>query len=122
MSDPNSLPFSVGATTSIVIASPAATTTLLNPPPPYPLGFIVVLGIELTATSTGVVTITSTGGTFPTRTLDIIQTVAGGGIARGPVEPSAGGIWQADPGANISITNTAGTVSGSVRYCIKGVP
>lgn len=121
MSDPNSLPVSIGATTAIVIPAPAATTTLY-PPPPHPLGFIMVLGLDLTCTSTGVVTIKSAGGTFPDRILDTIQTVAGGGIAKSVVNPGSGGYYQCDPGSNLSITNSAGTVSGSITYTIKGAP
>lgn len=121
MADPNSVPVSVGAATVQVIAAPAATTTL-QPPPPYPLGFIVVLGLDLTSTSTGVVTLKSTGSQFPDRTLDTIQTVAGGGIVKPVVDPAAGGHYICDPGAALSITNSAGTVSGSIRYTVKGAP
>ena len=121
MSDPNSIPVSLGAATAQVIAAPAGVTTL-QPPPPYPLGFIVVLGMDLTCTSTSVITLKSTGSSFPDRILDTIQVTAGGGVARGPVEPSAGGLYSLDPGAALSITNSAGTVSGSIRYTIKGAP
>ena len=120
MADPNSLPISVAAATGTIVPAPAAPTTL-QPPPPYALGFIRVLGIELTGTTTSVVTLKSSGGSFPDRTLDTIQVGAGGGIVRGGTAPGTGGIYDCDPGAALTITNTAGTVTGSVRYCIMGV-
>lgn len=119
MPDPNSVPVSVGGATVVAIAAPGPTTTVW-PPPPYPLSFIRVLGMDLTATSTSVVTIKSTGGSFPDRTLDTIQMTAGGGVAYTPTSPGSGGKYDCDPGSALSITNTAGTVSGSIRYTILG--
>lgn len=122
MADPNSVSVSMSATTATIIPAPGPTTTLLNPPPPYPLAFIRVLGLELTGTATGVMTIKSTGGTFPDRILDTIQMGAGGGVVRGVTSPGSGGIYDCDPGSALSITNSAGTVSGSIRYTITGAP
>jgi hypothetical protein len=126
MPDPNSVSFAVtGAATTNVIATPAATTTLY-PQPPYPLGFIRVLGIELTGTATGIITIKSTGSTgngFADRTLDTIQCVAGVPIIlQDATGAGFGGQYDCDPGAALTIINTAGNISGHVRYTVLGVP
>lgn len=120
MADPNSALVNVAAATAIIIPAPTAPTTL-QPPPPYALGFIRVLGIELTGTATSLVTIFSSGGSFPDRTLSIVQMSAGGGEVRQGNAPGSGGIYDCDPGANLKITNSAGVVTGSIRYCIMGV-
>lgn len=125
MPDPNSVLVNIGAATQTIIAAPGPTTTVW-PPPPYPLAFIRVLGLNLTGTSTSVLTITSKGsglsGGFPDRVLDIIQVGAGGGLALAATSPGAGGMYDCDPGSSLQITNSAGTVTGSIRYAITGAP
>jgi hypothetical protein len=124
MPDPNSVPFSVtGAATTVVIPAPAATTTLY-PQPPYPLGFIRVLGIQITCSATGTITVKSTGSSYGAdRTLDTIQCIAGVPIVLQDASgPGFGGQYDCDPGAALTIINSAGNISGHVRYTVLGVP
>ena len=115
MADPNSLPFSTSASgDTTVIAAPADSRGI---------AFIRVLGYEITANETTTVTVVSGQGTFPRRTLDTLNCVAGGGaMAPDATGGGFGGTFDCDPGSPLIINNsTPGvTVSGRVRYTVVG--
>lgn len=110
MADSNSKPFATIST--------GDTTVIAAPSDPRGIAFIRILGYEITAADTTVITLVSGVGTFPRRICDTLQCPSGGGA----VAPQfIGGTFDLDPGAAFIINNlNAVSISGRIRYTVMG--